>query len=155
MGATKDRLKTDLAAALRAKDEAAKSNIRMMMAAISFEEVAGDTPRALSDAEELAVINKELRKRKDSAETYAAAGRPELAAKESSEAEFIATYLPAPLTETELQAIVDEEVAALAAAGEEPGMKHMGRLVKAVNARADGRADGGTVAARVRAALTA
>lgn len=153
MGATKDRLKNDLAAALRAKDEAAKSNIRMMLAAITVEEVAGDTARELSDAEELAVIGKEQRKRREAADIYTQAGRAELAQKEASEADFLAAYLPAPLTADELQAIVDEEVEALRAAGEEPSMKHMGRVVKAVNTRADGRADGGTVAGLVRAAL--
>lgn len=151
MGATKDRLKTDLAAALRAKDEAAKTNIRMMMAAITVEEVAGDTARELTDAEELAVVNKEMRKRLDAAETYAQAGRADLAAKEQSEADFMATYLPAPLSESELAALVDAEVAALP---EPPTMKQMGMLVKAVTAKAEGRTEGKTIAALVRARLS-
>lgn len=150
MAATKDRLKRDLAAALRARDETAKSNIRMMMAALTVEEVAGDTARELSDAEELAVVTKEMRKRRDSAETYAAAGRQDLADKESAEAEFIAAYLPAPLTDAELAALVDEEIAAL---GAPATMKNMGGLVKAVTARAEGRAEGRTIAALVRARL--
>lgn len=150
MAATKDRLKRDLAAALRARDETAKSNIRMMMAALTVEEVAGDTARELSDAEELAVVTKEMRKRRDSAETYAAAGRQDLADKESAEAEFIAAYLPAPLTDVELAALVDEEIAAL---GSPATMKNMGGLVKAVTARAEGRAEGRTIAALIRARL--
>lgn len=150
MAATKDRLKRDLAAALRARDETAKSNIRMMMAALTVEEVAGDTARELSDAEELAVVTKEMRKRRDSAETYAAAGRQDLADKESAEAEFIAGYLPAPLTDVELAALVDEEIAVL---GTPATMKNMGGLVKAVTARAEGRAEGRTIAALVRARL--
>ena len=81
MGASKERLKTDLAAALRARDEAAKTNIRSLLAAIGNEEVAGEVARSLSDAEEVAVITKEQRKRKDSAETYAQAGRQDLADK--------------------------------------------------------------------------
>lgn len=149
MAATKTRLKKELADALRAKDEFAKSVIRMMMAAITVEEVAGDVARELSDEEEIAVITKEQRKRRDSAATYAEAGRAELAAKEEQEAEFMAAYLPAPLTEEELQTIVTEEVAAVPDAG----MKQMGAIIKAVNARVAGRAEGRTIAALVRAAL--
>lgn len=150
MGATKDRLKKDLAVALRAKDEAAKTNIRMMLGAITVEEVAGDVARELSDAEELGVITKEAHKRRDSAATYADAGRADLAEKEASEAEFIAQYLPAPLTADELTALVDEAVAAL---DEAPTMKHMGSLVKAVSAKAEGRAEGKEIAALVRARI--
>ena len=149
MAATKTRLKKELADALRAKDEFAKSVIRMMMAAITVEEVAGDVARELSDEEEIAVITKKQRKRRDSAATYAEAGRAELAAKEEQEAEFMAAYLPAPLTEEELQTIVTEEVAAVPDAG----MKQMGAIIKAVNARVAGRAEGRTIAALVRAAL--
>lgn len=149
MGTYKDRLKTDLAAALRAKDEAAKGNIRMLLAAITNAEVAGATAKQLSDVEELAVLTREHRQRKDSAQTYADAGRSDLADKETSEAEFIATYLPTPLTDDELKAIVAEEIAAF----EAPTMKQMGQIVKAVNARAAGRAEGKTVATLVRAAL--
>ncbi|MFT3889932.1 MAG: GatB/YqeY domain-containing protein [Arachnia sp.] len=151
MAATKDRLKQDLAAALRAKDEAAKTNIRMMMGAITVAEVAGDTARALSDAEELAVVAKEMRQRRDAAATYADAGRTDLAEKETAEADFISRYLPAPLTEEEIVALVDEAIAAL---GEAPTMKHMGAVVKAVNAKAEGRAEGKQVAALVRARLS-
>lgn len=149
MAATKTQLKNDLADALRAKDEFAKSVIRMMMAAITVEEVAGDVARELSDEEEIAVITKEQRKRRDSAATYAEAGRPELAEKEEREAEFMATYLPAPMTEDEVRALVDEEVAAVP----EATMKHMGAIVKAVNAKVAGRAEGRLVAQLVRAAL--
>ena len=150
MGASKDRLKTDLVAAMRAKDEAAKSTIRMVLAAITVEEVAGASPRALSDAEELDVVAKELRKRRDSAETYAAAGRQELAQKESAEAELIAAYLPAPLTPEELAALVDEAFAELE---ETPTMKQMGPIVRAVTAKADGRAEGKEIASLVRKRL--
>ncbi|MCC2592773.1 GatB/YqeY domain-containing protein [Tessaracoccus sp. OS52] len=155
MGASKERLRTDLAAALRAKDELAKTNIRALLAAIGHEEVAGDVARELSDEEELAVITREQRKRRDSAQTYADAGRKDLADNETAEAEFIARYLPQPLTDAELQALVDEEVQALRDGGDSPTMKQMGSIVKAVNVRAAGRADGATVARLVRAALGA
>lgn len=151
MGATKTQLKQDLAAALRAKDEAAKTTIRMVMAAIGVEEVAGDTARALSDAEELAVVAKEMRKRRESAATYADAGRADLAVKETAEADFIARYLPTPLTESEVAALVDDEISRLDGA---PTMKQMGGLVKAVTARADGRAEGRVIAALVRSRLS-
>ncbi|GAA1396782.1 GatB/YqeY domain-containing protein [Luteococcus peritonei] len=154
MGALKDQLKADLVVAMKAKDDAAKSNLRMALAALHTEEVAGDAARELSDAEEIGVVTKEVNKRKDSAEAYAAGGRPELAAKESSEADFLARYLPAPLTEAEVQLLVDEEVAAAAAAsGEKPTMKQMGAIIKAVTARAEGRSDGRTISGMVRSAL--
>lgn len=154
MGSTKQQLKSDLADALRAKDEFAKSNIRMLMAAITTEEVAGDSPRQLSDTEELEVVAREQRKRKDSAATYADAGRSDLADREVAEAEHMARYLPVPLNHQEVEALVSDEVGALRASGETPSMKHMGALVRAVNARAAGRAEGKVVATLVRNALT-
>ena len=118
MGALKDQLKTDLVAAMKAHDEAAKSNLRMAIAAIGTEEVAGASARELTNAEELAVVTKEVSKRRDSAEAYTQGNRPELAAKETAEAEFLAKYLPAPLSSEELQQIVDEEIAAATADAE-------------------------------------
>lgn len=95
-----------------------------------------------------------MSKRRDSAEAYAAGNRPELAAKELAEAELLAAYLPAPLTAEELDALVSEELASAAAElGQAPGMRQMGLLVKAVSARAQGRAQGRDIAARVRARL--
>ena len=150
MGAHKDRLKQDLAAAMRARDDEAKSTIRSLLAAFTVEEVAGDTPRVLTDDQEQAIIRQELRKRRDSAETYASAGRTDLADKESSEAELISSYLPAPLSSEELSALVDEAFAELS---EPATMKQMGGLVKAVTAKADGRAEGKEIATMVRARL--
>lgn len=151
MAATKDQLKRDLAAALRAKDEAAKSNIRMLLAAITVEEVAGASARELSDAEELSVLTKEMRKRREASQTYAEAGRDDLASKENSEAEFIAAYLPTPLTEQEVTALVEAEIAALP---EPVTMKQMGAVVKAVTAKAEGRAEGKVIAQLVKARLS-
>ena len=146
----KDQLRADLAVAMRAKDEAAKMNIRMTLGAIQTEEVAGEVARELSNDEELAVVQREVRKRRDSAEAYASAGRQELADKETAEADWLSRYLPAALTEDELAAIVAEEVAAVEGAS----MKNMGQIIKAVNARAEGRAEGKTIAALVRSALS-
>lgn len=154
MASTKDQLKHHLARALRAKDEHAKTTIRSMMAAISTEETAGKQPRALTDAEELAVLTREMRKRRESAATYADAGRQDLAERESSEAEFIAGYLPAPLSEDELDAMVAEEIDRIRQAGETPSMQNMGAVVRAVNEKAAGRAEGSLVAAKVKSYLT-
>lgn len=150
MGALKDQLKADLTAAIKARDDEAKSNLRMTLGAIGAEEVAGDAKRELSDDEELAVVNREVRKRKDSAEAYRQGGREELALKEEAEANWLSRYLPAPLTESEIAGMVAEEVAKL----DEPSMKQMGQVIKAVNARAAGRADGSVIATLVRAALS-
>lgn len=149
MGSLKTRLREDLVVALRAKDEAAKTNIRLTLGAIQMEEVAGESARELSDAEELALVQREVRKRRDAAEAYAAGGRPELAAKENAEADWLSRYLPAPLSEDEVRTIVDEEVARVEGAS----LKQMGQIIKAVNARVAGRAEGKLVAAAVRAAL--
>lgn len=154
MGAIKDRLRADLTAAMKARDDFAKSTIRMALGAIQYAETAGEVARELSSDEEVAVLTKQQRSRSESAETYAAAGRPELAAKEAAEAEFLTRYLPQPLTEAELIEIVDAQVAAATAElGAAPTMKQMGAIVRAVNEQVTGRADGKTVANLVRQRL--
>ncbi len=154
MGVIKDQLRADLTAAMKARDEFAKSTIRMALGAIQYAEVAGEQARALSESEEIAVLTKEQRSRTESAETYAAAGRPELASKEAAEAEFLTRYLPQQLSADELVAIVDEQVAqAEAELGAKPSMKQMGAIVRAVNEQVAGRADGKTVAGLVRQRL--
>jgi uncharacterized protein YqeY len=150
MADLKDRLRADLTAAMKARDAFRTGVLRMVFSAIQNEEVAGESARELSHAEEEAVLGREVRKRKESAEAYDAGGRPELAEKERAEVELLATYLPTPLTEAEVDAIVAEEVAAVGAGA---GMRAMGQVIKAVNARAKGRADGSVVAAKVKAAL--
>lgn len=152
MGALKDQLHHDMTTAMKARDLPTVSVLRMALSAISTAEVAGKEAKQLSDAEEIAVVQREVASRKDSAEAYTAGSRPELAAKELSEVEVLQRYLPAALTDEELTAIVDEEVKA--AAGDEPAtMKQMGAIIKAVNARAAGRAEGGKVAAMVKQRL--
>ncbi len=150
-----DRMQADLVAAMKARDDLVRSTLRMAMTAIKNEEVAGTEARELSDNEVLGVLNREVAKRRDSAEAYTAGNRPELAEKELAEVEVLQRYLPAALTDAELDAIVAEEVAAAAAqAGEALTMRHMGLVIKAVNARAAGRAEGAKVAAKVKAALS-
>ncbi|MGV8849488.1 MAG: GatB/YqeY domain-containing protein [Propionibacteriaceae bacterium] len=150
MAALKDTLRSDLTTSMKARDTFRTSVLRMVLAAIQTEEVAGTSARELSGEEELAIVGREVRKRKESAELYTQGNRPELAAKELDEVELLSTYLPAGLSEAELDAIVAEEVAA---AGEGVSMKQMGQVIKAVNARAKGRAEGGVIAAKVKAAL--
>lgn len=153
MGQLKDQLQRDMQQAMKDHDAVTLSTLRMAIAAIKSAQVAGDEARELSDAEELKLLHKEVSSRKDSAETYDAGNRPELAAKERAEIEVLQRYLPAELTADELQAIVDEEVAKASEGGEKPTMRQMGAIIKAVNARAQGRADGGSVAAAVKAKL--
>ncbi|MDR2975632.1 MAG: GatB/YqeY domain-containing protein [Propionibacteriaceae bacterium] len=150
MAEVKDRLRADLTAAMKAKDTFTTGVLRMGVAAIANEEVSGKVARELTQAQEEAVITREVHKRHESAEAYAAGNRPELAQKEEAEAAVLSQYIPAPLTQAEVDRIVAEELAAVDGAT----MKQMGQIIKAVNARVQGRADGSMIAAKVRAGLT-
>lgn len=151
MAALKDQLKKDLVVAMKAHDETAKTTIRMAVAAIMNAEVAG-AAHELTDDEELKILTREVRTREESAQTYAEAGRDELASKERAEADFLKKYLPAQLTAEELQHIVDEVMAAASVDGK-PTMKQMGQLVKSVNEQVKGRAEGKTIAMLVKQAI--
>lgn len=159
MGPLEAKLTEDMKTALRAGEKERLSTIRMAIAALKNEKVAGKQARELTEADELKVLTSEVNKRRDSAEAYAAGNRPELAAKELAEIDVLQSYLPARLTEAELDALVTQAVADATAALQAsdpdaaPSMKQMGQIIKAVNAEAAGRADGGTIAAKVRAAL--
>ena len=154
MSELSDRLQTDMVTAMKARDAATLSTLRMTIAAIKNEQVRGLEARVLSEVEVVGVLNREVAKRRDSAEAYTAGNRPELAAKELQEVEVLQRYLPTALTDDELDVIVAEEVSAAAASsGGAPTMKQMGPVIKAVNARAAGRAEGAKVAAKVKAAL--
>lgn len=155
MGPLEGRLTDDMRNALKAGEKERVSTLRMAIAALRNEKVAGKAARELTEADELRVLTSEVNKRKDSAEAYTAGNRPELAAKELAEAALLLSYLPARLTDAELDALVAAAIAdAAAAAGEQPSMRQMGQIIKAVNAEATGRADGGSIAAKVRAALS-
>ena len=154
MSELKDKINADKVAAKKAKDEMALSTLRMALAAIQTEEVAGKVARELSDADVLAVLNREVAKRRDSAEAYTTGNRPELAAKELAEVEVLQRYLPAALSDEELDAIVTAALAAAAAElGAAPTLRQMGQVIKAANAEVAGRAEGAQVAAKVKAAL--
>lgn len=149
-----DRLHADLVAAMKDRDELTRSTLRMAIAAIKNEQVAGKEARTLEQGEVITVLNREVAKRRDSAEAYTAGNRPELAERELAEIEILQRYLPAALTDAELDELVAAEVAAAAQAlGDQPSMKQMGLIIKAVNAKAAGRAEGAKVAAKVKAAL--
>lgn len=149
-----ETLHADMVTAMKARDSQLTTTLRMAIGALKNEKVAGKAARELTEADEVAVLQREVRTRKDSAQAYTDGNRPELAEKELAEAEILAKYLPAMLSDDELDAIVAEEVSAVeAASGEQPTMRQMGAVVKAVNAKVAGRAEGATVAAKVKAAL--
>lgn len=148
----KQRLQDDLTTAIRARDELRSSTIRLTLAAITTEEVAGRTARELSDDEVLKVIAREAKKRREAAEAFAQGGRAESAERERAEGEVLAEYLPRQLTDEELSALVAEAVAEAAAQGAE-GPRAMGAVMKLANAKVAGRAEGGRVAAEVRRLL--
>jgi uncharacterized protein len=150
----KDRLRADLTAAMKSQDKLRTATLRMLLAAIQTEEVAGKGPRVLSDADVLKVLSKEAKKRSESAEIYTQNGRGELAANEHAEARVIDEYLPAPLSEAEVADVVDTAIAQIAEEiGERPGMKQMGQVMKAATVIAAGKADGSRLSAAVKARL--
>jgi uncharacterized protein len=152
----KAQLRSDLTAAMKARDELVKATLRMTLTAIGNAEVAGTEARELDDAEVLKVIAKEAKKRAESAEAFSAAGRDELAAQERAEGEVLARYLPQQLGEDELAALAREAVAAVEAeTGQAPGPRQMGQVMKKAQAAAAGRADGKRVAAAVKGLLAA
>lgn len=149
MSALKDQLQSDLTASIKARDELQSSTLRMALAAITNEEVAGKEARELSDDDVIVVLTREAKKRREAAEAYDEANRPELATRERDELAVLTTYLPEPLSEDELTAIIAAAVAESGASG--PG--GIGAVMKIVQPQVKGRADGGQVAALVRAAL--
>jgi uncharacterized protein YqeY len=145
----KERLRTDLTAAMKGRDELRTATLRMVLAAVSAEEVAGKEARELSDDEMQGVLRREAKKRREAAEAFASAGRTEQAAREEAEGEVLAGYLPAQLEDADLAAIVADVITTTGAAG----MKDMGRVMGAAQSVVAGRADGSRVAAEVRRQL--
>lgn len=152
MPAMKDRLQSDLTDAIRARNELNSSTLRMALTAITNEEVAGKQSRELTDDDVMTVLAREAKKRREAAEAYDAAERPELALRERDELGVLETYLPTPLADDEVDAIISAAVAEVVAGGAEGG-RAMGAVMKIVTAQISGRADGSAVAAKVRAAL--
>ncbi|MGH3411587.1 MAG: GatB/YqeY domain-containing protein [Marmoricola sp.] len=151
MSMLKDRLRADLTAAMKARDRLRASTLRMVLAAITNEEVAGKQASELSDDDVVGVLTREAKKRREAAAAYDEGGRPDSAEKERAEAEMIAGYLPEQLGAEEISSLVSEAIATTGAADQ--GMKAMGRVMGALQPRVRGRADGAAVAAEVRRQL--
>ena len=147
----KQRLHDDLTAAIKGRDTVRTATLRMALAAISTEEVAGKQARELSDDDVLTVLTREAKKRREAAEAFDGAGRGELADNERAEQAVLEDYLPAQLSDEEVASLVSAAIAETGAAG----MPGMGKVMKAVTPQVAGRADGARVAAEVRRQLGA
>ena len=149
----KSRLRAAMTAAMKAREELALGALRQALSEVAVVETAGNEVVVLSDEQVLAVVAVEVRKHHETADAFVTAGRPEQAARSRAEAAVLEAYLPAALSDDELQRIIGEEIAAAAADGAE-GMKAMGRVVSAVRAKAGPTADGAKIAAAVKAGLS-
>jgi uncharacterized protein YqeY len=147
----KERLRTDLTAAIRGRDKVRSGTIRMVLSAISAAEVAGDEAVALSEQQVLDVVIHEAKKRREAEEAYVAASRTELADKERAEAAVLADYLPTQLSAEEVSALVSTSIERTGAAA--LGLKGMGKVMGVVTPQTRGRANGAAVAAEVRRQL--
>lgn len=145
----KDTLRSHLTEAIRSRDRTRAATLRMVLTAVTTEEVAGTQARELSDDDVLKVLAKEAKKRREAATAFRGAGRPELVAKEEAELAVVEGYLPAQLGDEELEALVARAVADTGATG----MPQLGLVMKAAQPLVAGRADGGRVAAAVKLAL--
>ena len=152
MSSLKDQLQSDLTAAIRSQDELTMATLRMALSAVTNAEVAGKEAKELSDDEVVLVLTSEAKKRREAAESFAAAGATDRAEREQAELGVLQRYLPEQLSDEEISAIVADAVAAVAAQGT-TGPAAMGAVMKIVTPQTRGRADGGQVAALVKTAL--
>ena len=152
MASLKDRLREDLTAAMRARDEVGKATLRMVLTALSKAEVSGKEHSTLTDDQIIGVIRSELGKRNEAAGIYDQAGRAELASRERAEAAVLASYLPPELDSRVLDQIVAEEVARAEQEGI-TGPRAMGVVIKAVRGRVGAQADGARIAEAVKARI--
>jgi uncharacterized protein len=151
MSELKDRLRSDLTSAMKARDELRSGTLRMVLTAVTNAEVAGKQARELSDDEVVGVLTSESKKRREAAEAFEGAGRSASAERERAEAAVIAAYLPPQLDAAEITALVAQAIDQTGAASE--GMRAMGKVMGVVQPQVRGRADGGVVAAEVRRQL--
>jgi uncharacterized protein len=149
MATLKERLRADLTAAIKGRDELRAATLRLALTAITNEEVAGKTARELSDDEVVRVLTREAKKRREAAEAFGQAGRSEQAERERAEGKVIDEYLPAQLSDDELRELVSAAIAEVGASSPQ----QMGQVMKTVTPRIAGRAEGGRVAAEVRRQL--
>ncbi len=145
----KEKLQSDLTDAIRTRTEVKSGTIRMLLAAITTEEVSGKAARVLKDDEIITVLSREAKKRREAVEAYVAAKRDDLADKERAEGEVIAQYLPAQLTKDEIKKLIAEAITETGAAGP----AGMGLVMKVLSPKIAGKADGGVVSGLVKAAL--
>ena len=148
--ALKEKLQSDLTQSMRDRNELRSGTIRMVLTAIKNEEVSGNEARELSDAEVITVLSREAKKRREAAEAFEQAGAKERASTEKAEGEIIATYLPAQLSESEIKDLINAAIAETGASGPQ----QMGLVMKSIQSKIAGRADGGLVSSLVKAALT-
>lgn len=149
MSALKEKLEADLAAAIKARDEVRTRTLRMVLTSVRNEEVSGTKVRELTDDEIIKVLTREAKKRREAADAFAEAGRGEQAEAERAEHEVLSGYLPAQLTDEELRELVAAVIAETGAFGP----RAMGQVMKAVNPKVAGRAEGSRVAAEVKRQL--
>ena len=145
----KEKLQADLTEAIRGRDEVKSGTIRMLLSAITNEEVAGKTAKVLTDVEIITVLSRETKKRREAVEAFTAAKRDDLANKEKAEAAVIAQYLPEQLSEAEIKKMITEAITETNAAGP----AGMGLVMKVLQPKIAGKADGGVVSGLVKAAL--
>jgi uncharacterized protein YqeY len=145
----KETLKSDLTEAIRSSNKVVSGTIRMVLTAITNEEVSGKEARVLSEDEIITVLSREAKKRREAAEEFAKANRPDKAAAEKAEGEVIAKYLPAQLSEEDVKRMIAAAIASTGAAG--PG--DMGKVMDAIKPQIAGKADGALVSSLVKAAL--
>lgn len=145
----KNQITADMKDAMRAKDKERLGTIRLILAAIKQREV--DERIELDDTQVLVVLDKMLKQRRDSIKQYRDGGREELAAVEENEIIVIQHYLPAALSDEEVDALVEEAVAASGATG----MQDMGKVMAQLKPQLQGRADMGQVSGKIKARLTA
>ena len=145
----KEKLQADLTDAIRSRNEVVSGTVRMLLAAITNEEVAGKSAKVLTDAEIITVLSREAKKRREAVEAYTQAKRDDLASKEKAEAAVIANYLPEQLSEDEIKKLIQAAIAETDA----KGPSGMGLVMKVLQPKIAGKADGGVVSGLVKAAL--
>ena len=145
----KEKLQADLTDAIRSRNEVVSGTVRMLLAAITNEEVAGKAAKVLTDAEIITVLSREAKKRREAVEAYTQAKRDDLAGKEKAEAAIIANYLPEQLSEDEIKKLIVDAIAETDA----KGPAGMGLVMKVLQPKIAGKADGGVVSGLVKAAL--
>ena len=145
----KEKLQADLTDAIRSRNEVVSGTVRMLLAAITNEEVAGKAAKVLTDAEIITVLSREAKKRREAVEAYTQAKRDDLAGKEKAEAAVIANYLPEQLSEDEIKKLIADAIAETGA----KGPAGMGLVMKVLQPKIAGKADGGVVSGLVKVAL--